>query len=225
MGSVYEQSLVGEDLLRHIIDRDGRDRTCCLKSTVDEFKAGEPAFIDCALIAMRPASLVDVVRRLDENVVNARSLERSHDASPRQLDGLDIVNRTLAMSQGARHIDENSALVPEDVEEARRIASACSGALQTLLPGSYHYWLMRRELLKLVEVHPALEDFVSIPFMQEQENKRWACVHAVMQGEKYMAYCASGKRIPRHPDPCDRAISKRSWEKSMRNWRQELGDM
>lgn len=213
----FEHVLIGGDLLRHAIEGNGADRPCLLTSTDDKFKAGEPAFIDCAQLKMHTAGPVnDVIIRGDEGVI-ARSVQQSRNSAG-QSDGLVAV-------PSCSMVDDISALIPKDVDEARQIANAQSAALQMSLPGSYHYWLMRKELCKLVEVHPALEDSVSIPFMHEQENRRWACVHAVMQGKKYMAYSTSGKPVPSHPDPCDRAISKRNWEKSMRNWRQDLGDV
>lgn len=218
MDGVLEHLLVGGDFLRDVIGSDGKDIPFFLNSIDDEFKVGEPAFIDCANLTMQPAGPVDAVRTRSEQAVTARSAQPIPKTFAGQSDFLEA-------SQGRRQVDDITVLLADDAQAVSQIEDPCSFGIQTPVPGSYQFWLMRRKLLNLVEVDPALQDSVSIPFMHEQENKRWACVHAVMQGEKYMARCTSGRPIPRHPDPCDRAISKRGWEKSMRDWRQELGDV
>ena len=53
---------------------------------------------------------------------------------------------------------------------------------------------------------------------------RFQGVCAIMRSDDYIwvRCCVSNERMPCPPDPSDRGISKRAWEKQMTRWRRAL---
>lgn len=54
-----------------------------------------------------------------------------------------------------------------------------------------------------------------------RENKRLTHVQFIKSTDEYLQWCGVSKR-PLSPDPWDRSISKRRWEKLVATWRAEL---